>query len=84
MPKSPKQKKNTSTSTTRKISNKRSPKHFTDLEYLRDKKEARARGSSFNKSTLTDEEFLKFFEEIGEVKKKSGSRSKKRKTRRRI
>ena len=81
MPKSPKPKKIKSTSATRKVSNKRSPKHFTDLEYLRDKKEARARGSSFNQSTLTDEEFFQFFEDIGEVKKKTGSRSK-RKTRR--
>lgn len=83
MPTSPKpQKTSSSTSATRKLRNKRSPKHFTDLEYLRDKKEARARASSFNKTTITDEEFFKFFEEIGEVKKKSTGRSR-RKTRKR-
>lgn len=80
MPVSPKPKKQPSTSVTRKRSNKRSPKHFTNLEYLRDKSEARKRASSFNATTLTDEEFFKFFEEIGEVKKSSSrSRGKTRK-----
>ncbi len=75
MPTSPKPKKaSNSTSTTRKLSNKRSPKHFTDLEYLRDKKEARKRAASFDETTLTDEEFFKFFEDIGEVWSRSKNR----------
>ncbi len=81
MPKSPKPKSPKSKNPTRKITNKNPPKHLGELEYLRNKKEARKRGSSFNESTTTDEDFQKFFNEIGEVVKKSSGKKTKRKTR---
>lgn len=81
MPKSPKPKSPKAKNQTRKMTHKHLAKHLGDLEYLRNKKEARKRGVSFNESTTTDDDFLKFFNDIGEVVKKSSTKKTKRKTR---
>jgi hypothetical protein len=54
-------------SQTRKKGQARSPKQLGDLEWLRDPTVMLRRAHSFEGTELTDEEFYKFFEGIGEV-----------------
>jgi hypothetical protein len=54
-------------SQTRKKGQARSPKSLGDLEWLRDPKQMFARAHSFEGKEMTDEEFYKFFEAMGEV-----------------
>lgn len=69
-------------SQTRKKGQPRSPKQLGDLEWLRNPRAMLARAHSFENTTLTDEEFYKFFENIGESlsssRKKSRTRSRNR------
>jgi hypothetical protein len=70
-------------SSTRKKGSKRSPKHITTFEWLRDPYEQLKRSTSFNGKEVSDEEFFRFFEEIGErnrTKSRSRSGSKTRKS----
>lgn len=70
-----------SSSQTRKKGSKRSPKHINTFEWLRDPYEQLKRSSSFNGKGVSDEEFFRFFEEIGENRPtKSRSHSKTRKS----
>lgn len=62
-------------SQTKKKGQKKSPKQLEGLKWLGSRKEMLARAHSFNESTLTDEEFFRFFEEIGEVARPSKNRS---------
>lgn len=61
-------------SQTRKKGQTRSPKKLGDLEWLRDRQEMLARAHSFEHSETTEEDFYKFFEEIGERWSKSKNR----------
>lgn len=54
-------------SQTRKKSQPRTPKVLGDLEWLRNPQAMLARAHSFEGKEMTDEEFYRFFEEIGEV-----------------
>ncbi len=54
-------------SQTRKKGQARSPKSLGDLEWLRDRDAMLGRARSFEGFEITDEEFFRFFEEIGEV-----------------
>ncbi len=62
-------------SQTRKKGQSRSPKKIEDLEYLKNRKQMFARAHSFEGQEVSDEEFFKFFEEIGEVASRSKNRS---------
>jgi hypothetical protein len=65
-------------SQTRKKGQARSPKPLGDLEWLRDPKQMLGRAHSFEGKELSDEEFYKFFEEMGEVWARSKNRSRSR------
>lgn len=67
-------------SQTRKKTNARSPKKLNNLEWLANPYEQLKRSISFQGKQSSDEEFYKFFEEIGEVwsPSKNKSRSKNR------
>lgn len=67
-------------SQTRKKSNARSPKKLEQLNWLRNPYEQLKRSVSFQGKGVSDEEFFKFFEDIGEVwsPSKNKSRSKNR------
>ena len=72
-----------SSSQTRKKGSTRSPKHFNGLEWLRDPMQQLKRSVSFEGTEITDEEFYRFFNAIGEVnrsKSRSKSASKTRKS----
>jgi hypothetical protein len=65
-------------SQTRKKGQARSPKSLGDLEWLRDRKLMLGRAHSFEGDEISDEEFYKFFEEMGEVLPGSKNRSRSR------
>jgi hypothetical protein len=54
-------------SQTRKRSSSRTPRSLNDLQWLRNPYEQLKRSLSFNGKAISDEEFYKFFEELGEV-----------------
>jgi len=69
-------------SSTRKKGSKRSPKQINTLEWLRDPVQQLKRITSFEGQNVSDEEFFRFFEEIGErrptkSRSRSGSRTRK-------
>jgi hypothetical protein len=66
-------------SQTRKHGQKRSPKQLEDLEWLRDPVAMLQRSRSFEgMERFSDEDFYKFFEEIGEVVSRSKNRTRSR------
>jgi len=65
-------------SQTRKKGQARSPKPLGDLEWLRNPKTMLERAHSFEGKEISDEDFYKFFEDIGEVFSRSKNRSRNR------
>jgi hypothetical protein len=65
-------------SQTRKRSSSRAPRELNDLQWLANPYEQLKRSTSFIKGGVSDEEFFRFFEEIGEV---ASNRSPRNKTR---
>lgn len=68
-------------SQTRKKSNARKPKTLNDLEWLANPYEQLKRSLSFSGKGVSDEEFFRFFEEVGEVAENRSPRTPKRNTR---
>ena len=65
-------------SQTRKRSSSRAPRSLNDLQWLANPYEQLKRSLSFSGKAISDEEFYKFFDEIGEV---PGNRSPRSSTR---
>jgi hypothetical protein len=62
-------------SQTRKRSSSRTPRTLNDLQWLSNPYEQIKRSLSFSGKVISDEEFYKFFEEVGEVPENRSPRS---------
>jgi hypothetical protein len=65
-------------SQTRKRSSSRAPRSLNDLQWLANPYEQLKRSLSFSGKAISDEEFYKFFDEIGEVPGNRSPRSSRR------